>query len=72
VVAGAWYDVVDFCFGPDEEAPVVSKKVSTLLRNSKVQVAHLRSSLFTTPLGYKAMYKRFLLEGMLIVLQARK
>jgi hypothetical protein len=29
------------------------------------QLAHLRSSLFITPLGYKAIYNRFLLEGML-------
>lgn len=36
-----------------------------------MHLAHLRSSLFTTPLGYKAMYKRLLPEGM-IVLQTRK
>jgi hypothetical protein len=31
----------------------------------------LRSSLFTTPLGYKAMYSRSLLEGMLVKMRYR-
>lgn len=65
VVASTWCTLLALCFRSNQEAPVVSELVNTRSKRLDAYEAHLRSSLPTTPLGYKATYKRGLSEGML-------
>lgn len=68
MITCAGYYSSALCFGTNQEAPVVSEMISRewFGQMEKLSLAYLRSSLFTTPLGYKAIYNRFLWEGMFV------